>query len=71
MFIEARILACIEHLKDAAKDVQKFESPTFKSTQAGIRTRKTLKKVSDDLISIRAEIMAVRKKRIAAGEKKY
>ena len=70
MFVEARVLSCIEKLKDSLKDIQAFEDPVKKSRAAGIRVRKSLRVVEDDLQSIRQEIMAIRKARVARGEKK-
>jgi len=70
MFLEIRALSIMEKAKEMRKDLQAFEDPAMKSTRAGIRARKMAKEIEKDLIALRKEIMTIRRKRVATGEKK-
>ena len=70
MFLEIRVMSCIEKLKDTLKDIRSFEDPLKKSTSAGKRAKSQLIEVERDIIAIRREIMEIRRNRVATGGKK-
>jgi len=70
MFLEIRVLSIIEKAKEMKKDIQSFEDPAKKSTQAGVRAKMLSIEIEKDLKALRKEIMSIRKTRVATGEKK-
>ena len=70
MFLEIRVLSCIERLKEVSKEIRSFEDPATKSTAAGKRAKKEIRALELELHGIRQEIMRIRRHRVATGEKK-